>query len=113
MDASWPRVTSWPSGRRWAVADRAFEMTLGPAEFLRLLPAAVGGDSYTGEGSAVLEHCAEGRSWRIRLAPLPPIHLGPIAMERLRVELAFRGYSPEAEEAFLDRFMRHYQRGGG
>jgi hypothetical protein len=91
-------------------------MTLGRAEFLRLLPAAVGGDGFVleeGAGDAILAHQGEGRRWQIRLAPLPPIHLGPIAMERVKVALGFEGYAPGEVEAFVARFMGHYQRGGG
>ncbi len=89
-------------------------MTLGRAEFLRLLPAAVGQgfDLEETDGVRLLTHLGEGGNWRIRLAPLPPQRLGPIAMERLRVDLAFEG-SPEAQEAFVERFLRGYQRGGG
>ena len=94
-----------------AEAVRVFEMTLGRAEFLRLLPAAVGGEPFSGE--AVLEHRGPGRHWRIRLEPLPPLRLGPIPMERLRVEVVMEGFAEDAAEAFISRFLRHYQRGGG
>jgi len=103
---------SWPSGRRWAVADASFQMTLGRAGFMRLLPAAVG-PFREGPDGMVLEHRDEGRLWRIRLAPLPPLRLGPVPMERLQVDLTFEGYPPAEAAAFIDRFLRCYQRGGG
>lgn len=87
-------------------------MTLGRAEFLQRLPAAVGHEPFHGEG-AVLEHREEGRRWRIRLDPLPPLRLGPFPMERIRVELQLEGYGPAQAEAFVARFLAHYQRGGG
>jgi coenzyme F420-reducing hydrogenase gamma subunit len=95
--------------------DRSFTMTLGRAEFMRLLPAAVGGEFEVEEtaGTTLLTHQGEGGNWRIRLVPLPPQHLGPIAMERLQVDLAFEGCPPEAEDAFVERFLQGYQRGGG
>ena len=101
---------SWPSGRRWVVADASFQMTLGRAEFMRLLPAAVGPFR---EGPDAIEHRDEGRLWRIRLAPLPAFRLGPIPMERLQVDLSFEGYPPAQADAFVERFLRCYQRGGG
>ena len=90
-------------------------MTVSRAEFLRLLPAAVGGERFDPDGAdpSVLVHRGQGRRWRIRLVPLPPIRLGPVAMERFRVDLAFEGYPAGEAEAFVDRFMRHFQRGGG
>jgi len=87
-------------------------MTLGRAEFMRLLPAAVG-PFRAGPGGMVLEHRGQGRAWRIRLTPLPPFQLGPIPMERLQVDLDFEGYAPAEAEAFVEVFLRHYQRGGG
>ena len=87
-------------------------MTINRAEFLRLLPAAVGGEAFAEEGAAFV-HRSGARQWRIALAPLPPIRLGPVAMERLRVELAFHGFPPGQAEAFVQRFLGHYQRGGG
>lgn len=90
-------------------------MTLGRAEFMRLLPAAVGREFEVEQtaGATLLTHQGEGGSWRIRLAPLPPQRLGPIAMERLQVDLAFEDWPPEAVDAFVERFLRGYQRGGG
>lgn len=87
-------------------------MTISRAEFLRLLPAAVGLEAFTEDGAAFV-HRSQGRQWRVTLAPLPPIRLGPVAMERLRVDLAFEGYPPGEAEAFVQRFLGHYQRGGG
>ena len=51
--------------------------------------------------------------WSLALVPLPPIHLGPIALERLRVEWELEGTSAGAAEVLFNRFRRHFQRGGG
>lgn len=88
-----------------------YEMTLTRGDFLRLLPSAVGHEPYA-EADGFL-HQEPGRQWRIRLAPLPPLHLGPFPMERLRVDLSFEGYAPADIQQFLARFMAHFQRGGG
>ena len=90
-------------------------MTITRTEFLRLLPAALGGEPFAWDSldPSVLVSQSERPRWRIRLAPLPPIHLGPLALERLRVELGLEGYPPGPAAAFVDRFMSHFQRGGG
>jgi hypothetical protein len=87
----------------------AYEMTLSRADFLRILPGAVG-------SSAVLEEDGCFRpsgldpAWTIRLTALPPLRLGLLSLERHRVELDFQG---SGAEAFLDRFWLHFRRGGG
>jgi hypothetical protein len=86
-------------------------MTLDRAEFLRLLRGAVGPDWVDEAGG--FAHRDGSRQWRIRLAPLPPLRLGTLVLPRLRVELDLDGYPPEAAEAFVARFLQHYQRGGG
>jgi hypothetical protein len=88
----------------------SLEMTLSQEEFLRLLPAAVGtyreeGDRFCGE--------AGGQSWVIRLVVLPERRLGSVRLPRHRVEICLKGYSREGIEAFLLRFHRGFQRGGG
>lgn len=90
-------------------------MTLGRSEFLRLLPGAVGSAFGVEEtpGATLLAHQGAGENWRIRLTPLPPTYLGPIPMERLQVDLAFEGWPPGQVDAFIARFLRGYQRGGG
>jgi hypothetical protein len=93
------------------VVERSFDMTLDRAEFLRLLPDAVGGEAFT-EGDGY-EHREPDRRWRIRLVPLPPFQLGAVALARLRVELGFEGYAPAQVDDFLARFLAHFQRGGG
>jgi len=86
-------------------------MTITREELLRLLPAALG-PGLEAEGDGFLRKEA-GRSLRIALAALPPLALGTINLDRLRVELTFQGYSGEAREAVLEQFRRTTQRGGG
>jgi len=87
-------------------------MTIGRDEFRRLLPAAVGGGT-----PAEAEDGFQGRDgdlgWRIRLTGLPPLRLGPIPLERLRVELTFEEAGAAQVPAFMHRFLLHFQRGGG
>ena len=89
-----------------------FEMTLTREELVRLLPSALG-PGLVAEGDGFLREEAAGRRLRISLASLPPLALGAITLDRLRVEMAFEGYSGEEREAVLEVFRRATQRGGG
>lgn len=87
-------------------------MTISREEFLRLLAGAVGAVDYRANG-AVLSHQDGDRRWEIRLEELPALSRGMLLLPRHRVEIRLVGYdSPEAQ-VFLDRFERHFQRGGG
>ncbi|WP_243300584.1 hypothetical protein [Geothrix oryzisoli] len=88
------------------------EMTLSREEFLRLLPGAVGSFGGPGEGDG-FEGRDGPRRWRIRLVPLPDLHVGRVVLPRHRVEIHLQGYAEGEAEAFLTRFHRGFQRGGG
>ena len=75
-----------------------------------MLPGAVG--AFEVEPGGFKGHEA-GRCWRMRVAPLPPLVLGAISLERIRVDVVFSGYGPEEKAAFLARFRAGIQRGGG
>jgi len=78
-------------------------------EFLRLLPAAVGGEDFS-----VGDDVVSGRSgWQIRLTVLPEIGFGKIALARLQVDIGFAGWREAEIDAFMRRFSLHFQRGGG
>ena len=85
-----------------------YDATTTRADFVRLLPAA------TGE-SDVREIDGEfrGQGWRIRLIPIAPLEIGLVRLERHRVEIKFQGMDQAAQDAFMNRFTMHYQRGGG
>jgi len=88
------------------------EMTLSRDEFLRLLPGAVGPLTETGE-AGVFEGRDGPQRWRIRLAPLPDLRVGRVVLPRHQVEIRLDGYAEGEVEAFLARFHRGFQRGGG
>lgn len=90
----------------------SFEMTVTQADFLRLLPAAVGGEAFV-EETGVFHHREPQRAWRIEFEPLPELRIGLIRLERHRVGLAFEGYREAEIEAFMARFELHFRRGGG
>lgn len=88
------------------------EMTVTRAEFLRLLPAAVGGAAYV-EGTDGFLHREPGRSWRIGFTALPELRIGLVRLARHRVEFEFEGYAVDEIDAFMARFELYTRRGGG
>lgn len=87
---------------------RRYDATITRADFVRLLAEATGQGDFVDAGDVF-----RGRGWLLRLTPIAPLEIGMVRLERHRVELEFEGLSPEAEEAFMQRFTLHYQRGGG
>ena len=88
------------------------DMSLSREEFLRLLPAAVG-LSPVEEVAGVFRGSDGSRGWTLRLMPLADRRVGSVVLPRHRVELRFDGYSEADVEAFMVRFHRGFQRGGG
>ncbi len=86
-------------------------MTLEPAAFLERLPEALGLDPPIRADGFI--HRSAGRSCTCRLSPLPPLRLGVLSLERLRVEFILEGYGAGEAEAFFERFLRGVLRGGG
>ena len=90
------------------------EMGLDHEEFFRLLPSAVEGRRFTVEGTRVIVEEAPDRRVIIRLEPESLRRLGPtLVLPVTPVEIAFEGFRAADACAFLERFHRHYQRGGG
>ena len=85
-----------------------FEATSTRAEFVRLLAKATDDPDFreTDEGFS-------GKGWHLTLTPLPNLTIGSVNLERYRVELNFDGLNETEEDAFMRRFSRYYQRGGG
>ncbi|WP_257309659.1 hypothetical protein [Geothrix fuzhouensis] len=90
----------------------SLEMTLSREEFLRLLPGAVGLAEATGDGGGFRGRDGSGR-WTIRLSPLADLRLGSVVLPRHRIDIQLEGYSKGEVEAFMARFHRGFQRGGG
>jgi hypothetical protein len=86
-------------------------MTLARSEFVRLVPAILGGTFGAELGTFV--RTEGGRTCRLQVAALPPLVLGSLALERIEVEVVFQGYGPDDQAAFLARFRAVTQRGGG
>ena len=81
-------------------------------DFVRLLPVALRGWPYAVEGTTVAVGSPE-RGATIAVEPLPPRGFGPVKIPRSQVTLAFRGLDAHEQDAFLHRFDRAFQRGGG
>lgn len=89
-----------------------FDMTVTRAEFLRLLPAAVGHAKFVEETDG-FAHRDGDRAWRIAFTRLPELRIALVRLERHRVEFNFEGYGDDEIAAFLARFELHFRRGGG
>ena len=87
-------------------------MSITRADFLRLLPAAVGHQAFSVEGERI-EHRDGCRSWSIRLTALPDLRICLVRLERHQVLLSLEGYGEEEAAAFMRRFELYFRRGGG
>ena len=86
-------------------------MGITRAEFLRLLPAAVGHAPFRIEGDEIRGGGAP--SWRIKLREMPTRRIALVALPVLDVELVIDADSGAEAQAFVDRFLLGFQRAGG
>lgn len=87
------------------------DMALTRDDLLRLLPGALDGLPWRAEADRIRIGGETGVD--LLIEPLPPRRFGPVEIPRLRVGFAFRGWDEAAQRAFLARFDRAFQRGGG
>ena len=85
-----------------------YDATISREDFMRLLPQAVGGDSWQEVAGRFV-----GRGWAVRVTPIAPLGVGSVRLERHRVEVEFDGLDAAEQDEFMRRFSLHYQRGGG
>lgn len=88
------------------------EMGCSEAEWLRWLPGAVEAGTIALAASSAEVALGEGRL-HIAWSALPPRQLGLVCLPRLLVNFRFENVVPSRREAFMRRFDRHTQRGGG
>lgn len=88
------------------------EMGLSHAEFFRSLPAVVGGRECRVDGATVTIQEPEG-TVVIRLSAEAERRIALIRLPVTHVTFEFPDHDPAAAAAFMRRFERHYQRGGG
>lgn len=89
-----------------------FEMTLTRAEFLRLLPFAVGPLDLHDQAE-----CIDGRTddvqWSLRLVERPERRIAGLTLPMLDVTLECAAVDGERIKRFVDRFLLAYRRAGG
>jgi hypothetical protein len=87
-------------------------MCITRAEFLRLLPVAVGHAAWRIDGDLII---GDGTAppWRIRLDEKAGRSFGPVELPVLGVTLDLEGTSEAERAAFLRRFHLGFQRAGG
>ncbi len=88
------------------------EMSLTPADFLRLLPAAVDGLPWSMDGLRAVVGDADGGVC-LTLTPRPPRRFGPVALPVMTVDFRFQGWTAAKRAAFIERFDHYFRRGGG
>ena len=88
------------------------EMGLTHAEFFRTLPAAMGGQDYVVAGSRVSVENGD-RRLTISLDPEGERRIALLRLPVTRVTFEFSGYTQQDIDAFMQRFERRFQRGGG
>ena len=88
------------------------DMAVTPAEFFRILPRALPSRRYDicGRAATVDEGDCQVT---IAVEPAPPRRLARVVIERSIVTLTFTACGSRARLAFLARFDRAFQRGGG
>ena len=89
-----------------------FEMGTTRADFLRLLPVAVGYAAWRIEGDEIIGEGAAPQ-WRIRITQRPERSFGSVRLPVLDVTLELEGASETQTAAFVGRFLLGYQRAGG
>jgi hypothetical protein len=86
----------------------AYDATTTREDFVRLLRQATGAADFRENDGGFCGH-----GWSIRLTRIPPLAIGPVRLERHRVEIEFDGLTADQQERFMRRFALYYQRGGG
>lgn len=88
-------------------------MALTHADFFRLLARAVGTDAYQVEDGRVRVAGDAGRRVEIVLGPEVPRRIALLEVPSMRVRITLTGFPQAEAAAWLGRFDRTYQKGGG
>ena len=88
------------------------EMGLSEDEFWRSLSPALSGLEYTIEGRTIIIEFLKGRIV-IQLHTAFERKIGSLKLPVLPIELRYSDLSQSERQMFLNRFDRHFQRGGG
>lgn len=88
------------------------EMGLTHQDFFRTLPKVLSGQVFQVSNSTVTV-CEAERSLIIHLSPQRERRIAMLRLPVTEVSLHFVGYSESEVNRFMNRFERHFQRGGG
>jgi hypothetical protein len=88
------------------------DIAYSPSAFRTYLARAADVETYSDTGST-LSHTNNAKMWKITLGPERFEGVALLKMSRMSMVLRLEGYARAEADAFLDRFLKHYQRGGG
>jgi hypothetical protein len=88
------------------------DMAYSAASFRDYLPRAADVASFEDHGTT-LRHANGDKSWTITLGPERFEGVALLKMARMTMRLRLEGYARAEADQFLDRFLKHYLRGGG
>jgi len=89
------------------------QMGITHAEFMRLLPRALGSDDFRVNAKTIDFTPKQGASLKIQLGTEGVRQIALMKMPTTPVTLTLAGISDDERDAMLLRFDRAYQRGGG
>lgn len=89
------------------------QMGITHAEFMRLLPRALGTSAFEMQGAVIVVPTDGGKQLSIALGPESIRQIALMRMPTMPVTLIFSGYTQAEAEDALSSFDRAYQRGGG
>lgn len=89
------------------------EMGLSHADFFRIFPRLVAPAEVERDGLSVAVSPAAGQSVEIRLSEEKTRRIALLRIVHLDMDITFRGFSADERGAFLTRFHRAFQKGGG
>ena len=92
----------------------ARDMGYSEKEFFRVLPNALGDYQYLKDGARVeITHPDKHHQIQLGLHELPDRQLGAFRIQRIGVRFTFSNMNADERLAFMQRFDRRFQRGGG
>ncbi|MEQ8663575.1 MAG: hypothetical protein RLW62_22385 [Gammaproteobacteria bacterium] len=89
------------------------EMGISHADFRRIFPRLLDDAAASVDGTGAHASWPDGRLLTVRLSPERERRIALLRLPTTDLEFEFRGFSPAACEAFLGRFDRAFQKGGG
>jgi hypothetical protein len=88
------------------------DMAYSAASFRDYLPRAADVAAFEDHGHT-LSHTLGTKKWTITLGPERYEGIALLKMARMTMHLRLEGYPRVEADHFLDRFLKHYLRGGG